>query len=87
MAQRRVLPVSLPPTLDEQVKKLARRQHQTVSELVRAALRQYLDQAERDAAFKRTLAYGRKRAKAMGIRSTTQLQAILDEFRHGKASP
>lgn len=86
MAQRKVLPVSLPPALDTEVKKLARRQHQSVSELVRAALRLYLDQAEREAAFKRALAFGKSRAKAMGIRSETQLQRILDELRHGKES-
>jgi Arc/MetJ-type ribon-helix-helix transcriptional regulator len=86
MAQRKVLPVSLPPALDTEVKKLARRQHQTVSELVRAALRLYLDQVERDAAFKRALAFGKTRAKAMGVRSQAQLQGILDELRHGKDS-
>ena len=35
-------------TLEEEVKSLARKQHQTVSELVRAALRLYLTQAERE---------------------------------------
>jgi Arc/MetJ-type ribon-helix-helix transcriptional regulator len=86
MAYRKPLSVSVPPPLEEAVKKLARKEHQTVSELVRAALRQYLSRAERQASFNRAMAYGKKRARTMGIRSEAQLQAILDELRHGKDS-
>jgi len=41
--------VSVPPNLESAVRKLAKRQHRTVSELVRHALRQYLGSAEREA--------------------------------------
>jgi Arc/MetJ-type ribon-helix-helix transcriptional regulator len=86
MAYRKPLSFSVPPPLEEAVKKLARKERQTVPELVRAALRQYLSRAERQAAFTRAMAYGKTRARAMGIRSEAQLQAILDELRHGKGS-
>jgi Arc/MetJ-type ribon-helix-helix transcriptional regulator len=72
--------------LEQAVKKLARKQHQTVSELVRAALRQYLTAAEREAAWTRARAYGQKKARELGIRTPAQLQAVLDELRHGKDS-
>ena len=86
MAYRKPITVSVPPPLEEEVKSLARKQHQTVSELVRAALRLYLTQAERETAWKRARGYGRKKAKALGITTEAQLQAILDELRHNRES-
>ena len=86
MAYRKAVTVSVPPPLVEAVEKLAKKQHQTFSELVRAALRLYLDQAGREAAWKRARTYGRKKAQAVGIRTEAQLQAILDELRHGRDS-
>lgn len=82
MAYRKAMSVSVPPPLAKEVEHLAKRQHQSVSELVRAALRQYLDTAEQEAAWKRARTYGKQRAKTLGIRTERQLQAILDELRH-----
>jgi Arc/MetJ-type ribon-helix-helix transcriptional regulator len=62
------------------VQNLAKKQHQSVSELVRAALRLYLDHTEREAALTRAFAYGRKRANQMGVAS--EVQAIVDQPRH-----
>jgi len=85
MAYRKPVTISLPPPLEEEVQKLARKQHQSVSELVRAALRLYLDRATQEAAWGRARAKGRQTAKRLGIRTEAQLQAILDELRHGSS--
>ena len=53
MPQRKPVTISLPPPLESAVQKLAKKQHQSVSELVRAALRLYLDHTEREAALHR----------------------------------
>jgi Arc/MetJ-type ribon-helix-helix transcriptional regulator len=74
--------ISVPPPLAKKVKTLAKQQHQSTSELVREALRRYLTDAEREAAWRRIQAYGAGKAKKLGVRSEKQLQAILDELRH-----
>jgi len=84
MPQRKPVTISLPPPLESAVQKLAKKQHQSVSELVRAALRLYLDHTEREAALTRAFAYGRKRAKEVGVASEKQVQAIVDQLRHSR---
>ncbi len=84
MPQRKPVTISLPPPLESAVQKLARKHHQTVSELVRSALRLYLDHTEREAALTRALNYGRKRAKQVGITTEKQVQAIVDQLRHDR---
>ena len=82
MATRRAKTVSLPPALEERVERLAKKHHQSFSELTRAALRLYLDQAERDAALKRAFVYGNRRAKQVGRVSEEEVQGIIDKMRH-----
>ena len=65
MATRKPVTISLPPPLAKAVERLAKRQHQTTSELVRHALRRYLRDADSEAAWNRAVAYGRKKAKAL----------------------
>jgi len=86
MTSRKLMTVSVPPGLESAVKNLASRQHRTVPELVRHALRQYLGSAEREAAFERTMAYGKTRGRALGLNTEAKFQAILDELRHGRDS-
>ena len=86
MAYRKPVSVSLPPPLVKEVGRLAKRQHQTISELVRAALRHYMsDVRAQAAAWKRARSYGAQRAKELGLRTEADVQAILDELRHGQA--
>lgn len=80
MPYRKPVSVSLPPPLLKEVGRLAKRQQQTTSELVRAALREYLD---REKAWKATLAYGAKKAKAQGIRTEEDIYRLMHELRHG----
>ena len=83
MAYRKPASISLPPPPLKEVQRLAKRQHQTTSELVRAALRRYVDQNN---AWREALAYGRKKAKEQGIRSEEDVYRIMDEIRHGLSS-
>jgi Arc/MetJ-type ribon-helix-helix transcriptional regulator len=87
VAYRKPATVSLPPPLVEAVTRVAKAQHQTTSELVREALRRYIRDADADAAWRRAVAYGRKKAKALGVRSDEALEStmsdIVNEYRHG----
>mgnify|MGYP006245447767 CR=1 FL=1 len=84
MATRKPVTVSLPPALYTEIAALAEQQHQNLSELMRAALRQYLDDTrERRAAWKRARAYGRKKAKEQGIRSEEDVYRLMHDIRHG----
>ena len=84
VAYRKSVSISLPPPLLKEVERRAKRQHQTFSELVRSALRYYLDDTTaREAAWKRTLAYGTKKAKELGIGTEEDVYAIMQELRHG----
>lgn len=85
MSPRKPVTISLPPPLESAVQKLARKRRQTVPELVRSALRLYLDHAEREAALTRALSYGRKRAKQVGVTTEKQVQAIVDRLRHDRS--
>ena len=88
VAYRKPVSVSLPPPLVEEVTRLAKQQHQTTSELVREALRRYLsDTKARQAAWKATRAYGRKKAKELGIRTEADVQRVIDEYRRGDLTP
>jgi Arc/MetJ-type ribon-helix-helix transcriptional regulator len=80
---REPVTVSLPRPLANKIKALAKRQHQSTSELVREALRRYLADTDREAAWARARAFGAKKAKDLGIESEAQLQGLLYEIRHG----
>lgn len=63
MRTTKTLSISLPPAQLRDVEKLAKKEHRTLSELIREALRRY--QIERDMdAFN---AYGRAKAAELGI--------------------
>ena len=42
MRTAKVISLSLPPEMEEEVQKIAREEHRTISELLREAFRQYL---------------------------------------------
>jgi metal-responsive CopG/Arc/MetJ family transcriptional regulator len=90
VAIRKAVTISLPPPLAKAVERLAKKQHQTTSELVRAALRRYIDEADTAAAWQRAVAYGRRKAKALGLRNDDALETlitdIVNEYRHGTRS-
>ncbi len=64
MRQQRTVTISLPPALSKQVDSLARREGRTRSELVREALRQYMDRTER---WQRIFAFGEELGQRGGL--------------------
>lgn len=73
--------ITLPPNLLVQAQELARREHRTISELFREALRRYMtaDQ-EWNALLRRTRATG----NALGIATEADVEHLSDEFRREK---
>ncbi len=77
------LNIALPTDLIQKVDILAKKEYRNRSELIREALRVYLeDKAEWEDIF----AYGRKQAKKMGIKSEKEIDDIVHTFRHDKKS-
>jgi len=87
VAYRKSVSISLPPQLEREVLRTARRRNQTTSEFVRAALTQYIeDQKTREVLWKRARRYSAKKAKELGIRTEEDVYRIMNELRHGRAS-
>jgi predicted transcriptional regulator len=70
--------ITLPPDLHVKAQEVAEREHRTLSELFREALRRYMaTDPEWDALLRRTRATG----KALGIDSEADVERLSDEFR------
>jgi CopG family transcriptional regulator/antitoxin EndoAI len=68
--------LSLPPEMDRKISALMKQEGRTRSELLREALRRYMEEQE----WKETLRYGRMRAKEKGI-TEDQVEDIVDTYR------
>ena len=68
--------LSLPPEMDKKISALMKKEGRTRSELLREALRRYMEEQE----WKGTLRYGRMRAKEKGI-TEDQVEDIVDAYR------
>ncbi len=81
MRTAKTVSITLPPDLLIKAQEFAQREHRTMSELFREALRRYMTgDAEWDALLKRTRAKG----KASGIKSEADVERLSDEFRRDK---
>ena len=67
---------SLPPELAERVDRLVEDEGRTRSEVVREALRRYIDDSE----WQRLLDYGERRARELGI-GPEDVERLVDEYR------
>ncbi|MDX6768177.1 MAG: ribbon-helix-helix protein, CopG family [Elusimicrobiota bacterium] len=70
--------VSLPPALSQEAEKLARKESRTRSELIREALRNYIENKRRFEDIRRQV--GRNLA-ARGVRTLQDIEAMIDEGR------
>lgn len=75
------LNIALPKELVKKVDEQAKKEYRNRSELIREALRVYLE-SRRD--WDDLLAYGKEIGKKMGIKSEEDVNKIVYEFRHGK---
>jgi len=70
--------ISLPPKLEREAEKAAKEEHRTKSELIREALRRYLEGRQ----FKKLQAYGAKRARDLGITNEEGIDRLVHEYRN-----
>ncbi|MBI2621175.1 MAG: ribbon-helix-helix protein, CopG family [Candidatus Levybacteria bacterium] len=75
------LNIALPKDLVKRVDILAKKEYRNRSELIREALRVYLQDRQE---WNDLLDYGKKVGKKMGIKSEKEVNKIVYEFRHGK---
>jgi CopG family transcriptional regulator/antitoxin EndoAI len=77
MRQSKVVTVSIPPRLLREAEKMAKKEHRTKSEVVRDALRLYLD-LQSDKGFRRAV---RERAAALKVETEDKIERLVDEVR------
>ena len=72
----KVISLSLPPEMAEKIKELIKKEGRTRSELIREALRRYVEEQE----WKEIYRYGEMKAKEKGI-TEDQVEDIIDARR------
>ena len=77
MRQSKVVTISIPPRLLREAEKLAQREQRTKSEVVRDALRLYLN-LQSDKGFRLAV---RRRARALQIQNEDDVERLVDEAR------
>ena len=80
MRTTQTLSVTLPPGMLTRAERLAKREHRTVSELVREALRHY----ERKSWWDEMNEYGRKTAEAAGVKTEQEVVEAIHSKRQQK---
>ncbi len=76
--KRKILNISLPPKLYEDVEKLAEEQAKAKGEFVREVIREYV---EKDRRWKQIRKWGEESAKKMGIKSERDVEGAIEEYR------
>jgi CopG family transcriptional regulator/antitoxin EndoAI len=71
--------ITMPIAMLREAERLAKRENRTMSELIREALRHY----RRDREWEETLAYGRSKAKEMGVKAS-DVERLIHEYRQEK---
>lgn len=76
MRATKLVTISLSPNLLKKAEKAAREENQTRSELLREALRRYLEDRE----WRKTYRYGERRARSLGLEED-DVERLVDEIR------
>ena len=77
------LNIALPDDLVKKVDSLAKKEFRNRSELIREALRSYINNK---AKWENIFTYGKSVGKKLGIKSEEDVNKIVEEYRHGKNS-
>jgi CopG family transcriptional regulator/antitoxin EndoAI len=75
----KTITISLPPEMASQVEKVMKEEGRTKSELLREALRKYMEDREWKSIFR----YGERKAKELGIKPE-DVEDLIDEYRAEK---
>lgn len=81
--QTQTFNISLPKDLVKKADKVAKKEYRGRSELIREALRSYLQTRQEWA---QIFEYGGRAAKRIGIKSEEDVNRIVERYRHGKKS-
>ncbi len=81
--QTQTLNIALPRDLVKKVDEVARSEYRNRSELIREALRIYLQDKEE---WQQIFRAGEKAMKKMGIKNEEEVNKIVYEYRHGRKS-
>ena len=86
MRTAKTVSITLPPDLLLKAQEIAEREHRTMSELFREALRRYMtgDQAVSDQQWNALLQRTRAKGKALDIKTEADVERLSDEFRRSK---
>jgi predicted transcriptional regulator len=82
MRTTKTLSVTLPPEMLTRAEQIAKKEHRTMSELVREALRQY----ERKSWWDEMNEYGRKTAETAGVKKEQDVVEAIHSMRQQKPS-
>jgi Arc/MetJ-type ribon-helix-helix transcriptional regulator len=81
MRTAKTISITLPPELLAKAQETAEREHRTISELFREALRRYMNS---DAQWEAVLSRTRAQGKALGVSSEADVERLSDEYRRSK---
>jgi len=81
MRTYQTMSLSLPPRLIKQVLSMAKQEGKTKSELIREALRQYIEMKE----MRKAQGIFSKRAGELGVRDEEDVERVVDEYRSEQA--
>jgi CopG family transcriptional regulator / antitoxin EndoAI len=73
----KLLTISILPDFLKEVERIAKEENRTKSELIREALRRYIEDRE----WEKLTRYAQKQAVATGIRTEEDIQKVVDGFR------
>ena len=77
------LNIALPKNLVKKADQLAKKEYRNRSELIREALRKYIEDKEE---WEQIFKAGEEAMSKMGIKTENEINEIVDEFRHQKKS-
>jgi len=78
----RTVSITLPPELLVKAQELAQREHRTISELFREALRRYM--VAGDTRWENLLSRTRAKGKSLSIKTQADVERLSDEYRRDK---
>jgi Arc/MetJ-type ribon-helix-helix transcriptional regulator len=86
MRTAKTISITLPPDLLVKAQETAQREHRTISELFREALRRYItDRPSADpTAWRDLLEYGRAKGRELGISTEADVERMSEEYRASK---
>ena len=86
MRTAKTVSITLPPDLLVEAQAVAQREHRTMSELFREALRHYVAEKRPidPQGWRELLEYGRSKGRELGVTSEADVERMSDEYRASK---